>query len=152
MRSDSGRRGGHQHPISISIPSASHTMHSSPFITCSSPVHHLFHLGLSLRIPSEKKLEAQLALASTSKAHSGSESDIWRVYPYMATGKSGKLWESIGFWGIPVFRPVQYVNTIYTFNHHCPFEKCIFEVNLTLRQTMCVCILSNPHRDEKLNI
>ena len=91
------------HGDGISIPSASH-----------SPVHHLFHLGMSLRIPSEKKLEVQLALASTSKAHTGSENDENPL-------------DFGGIPGIPVFRPIQYVNTIYTFNHHCPFEKCLFE-------------------------
>ena len=132
------------HGDGISIPSASHTMHSSPFITRSSPVHHLF-ITFSIRIPSEKKLEVQLALASTSKAHSGSESDEYtHTWPLENRENYENPWD---FGGIPVFRPVQYVNTIYTFNHHCPVEKCIFELNLTLltlRQTMCVCILSNP--------
>ena len=32
-----------------------------------------------------------------------------------------------------------------------PLKNVYLKVNLTLRQTMCVCILSNPHRDEKLN-
>ena len=104
----------------------------------------------ALRLPSEKKLEGQRALASTSRAR-GSESNE----PYMATEKSGKWWESSGFWGYTVFRSVEHVNEICTCDHHCPFLKRYIWIwkSISLWDTpMCVCIATKRWKAEHLEI